>query len=422
MARVSSSWSAGSSSARAGSRRNIRRSSAADSAGTGTSARNRSGPGSGYRQVTSSAPAWAASASAVITSLVAGSRNSCPPGVRFCSKSSNTTSSRQPASRPATAASLGPSSVPGSVSTCPARASAAASAGSVIRGAAAAMAAAVAVIRAVGFHRPSCTAISQPSSRSREITRPASAVLPIPPIPVSTTPLAAPNSRTAPGSRRSTLIAVRSWARRPISIPTGSSRTDLPPAGTVAHRQRHRRGRRDRSAARRPRRPAGSPPRTPAAAPDPRRRGDRSSSARRRARASACPAVLPGRAASSWYRRRASTVAYPSVTGASIAITRSAPRSASPAAIACEADPPEHDDSTISGTGRPACRSACIRSCGRHRDRVAVLVLQLHRRGRPVRRQVQHMEHVPFQRLADLGQRGHLQDPHLRQRAAGHVR
>ena len=67
MVRISSRWSAGSSSARAGSRRNIRRSSAADSAGTGTSARNRSGPGSGYRQVTSSAPAWAASARVVMT-------------------------------------------------------------------------------------------------------------------------------------------------------------------------------------------------------------------------------------------------------------------------------------------------------------------------------------------------------------------
>ena len=48
------------------------------------------------------------------------------------------------------------------------------------------------------------------------------------------------------------------------------------------------------------------------------------------------------------------------MTGASIAITRSAPRPASPAASAPDpAAPPEHDDSTISGTTRPASCSAC---------------------------------------------------------------
>ena len=221
-------------------RRNIRRSSAGDNAGTGTWARNRSGPGSGYRQVTSSPPVSAASARTSMTSLTAGSRKSCPPEVRFCSKSSNTTSSRHSRSSAATAASFGPSSLPGSASSPPASRSIAAWAGPVIGGRMPVMAAAVAVISAVGFHRPSCTAISQPSPRSRDTTRPATAVLPIPPIPVSTTPLAAPNSRTAPGVRRSTPIAARSCARRPISAPAGSSRTDVPVGRDRHHRQRHR--------------------------------------------------------------------------------------------------------------------------------------------------------------------------------------
>ena len=58
------------------------------------------------------------------------------------------------------------------------------------------------------------------------MTCPATAVLPIP-IPVSCTPLAAPYRRSASSVRRSTLMVVRSWARRPISLPTGSSRRAL---------------------------------------------------------------------------------------------------------------------------------------------------------------------------------------------------
>ncbi|HXP21956.1 MAG TPA: hypothetical protein VN840_20105 [Streptosporangiaceae bacterium] len=51
---------------------------------------------------------------------------------------------------------------------------------------------------------------------------------------MSTTPLAAPNRRTASCVWRSTAVAVRSSARRPISAPIGRSRTSLPPGGVVS--------------------------------------------------------------------------------------------------------------------------------------------------------------------------------------------
>ena len=150
---------------------------------------------------------------------------------------------------------------------------------------------AVAAIRAVGFHRPSCTAISQPSSRSRDITRPASAVLPIPPIPVSTTPLAAPNRRPR-RVRRRTPIAARIWARRPISAPIGRSRTSLPPGGVVAMVSGHLRGAGSTSG---PSLPAASRVATPySGAGAVLVERECCSSARYRARASACPAGGPG--------------------------------------------------------------------------------------------------------------------------------
>ena len=232
MVRIKSRRCPGSRSRSAGSRKNIRRSSVGDSGGTATGTRNRSGPGTGYRQVTSSAPGSAAAASPVSASPVAGSRNASPPTVRFCSKSSSTTSSRTLPSSWRITSSFGTSSRPGSASMAAAAPSS--PAGSAAVPAAARTACPALPISAAGLHRPSCTATSQPSSASRAITRPASAVLPIPPTPVSTTPVAAPKASTARPVRRSTPAASRSSARRPISSPTGSSRTPRPPGRLVA--------------------------------------------------------------------------------------------------------------------------------------------------------------------------------------------
>ena len=116
------------------------------------------------------------------------------------------------------------------------------------------------IFTALHADQPKC------SLASRAMIRPASAVLPIPPIPVSATPLAAPNRRTAVGSRRSTRIAVRSRARRPISTPTGSLCTDpAAPPTCVATVRAALLEPQDRSEARHP--PGGaaaSPPHTPA--------------------------------------------------------------------------------------------------------------------------------------------------------------
>jgi len=58
---------------------------------------------------------------------------------------------------------------------------------------------------------------------------------------------------------------------------------------------------------------------------------------------------------------------------------------------------------------------------GRDLGRRAVLVLQLHRRGRPVCVQVQHVVRVIGKRLPDGRQRGHLQDTHLGAGVPGHA-
>ena len=283
MVRISSRRSSASRSRRAGRRRNSRRSSAGDSGGIGTGARNRSGPGSGYRQVTSSAPVSAASASAVITSSIAGSRNVVPAGGQVLLE---VVEDHQ---QPQAAQQAGDRGQLRARHRCRDRSSSARHGAQDIGLARVGDSGqrrrrwrwAVAAIRAVGFHRPSCTAISQPSSRSRDDhppgqrrscrsrrSRSASPRWP----PRTARPLAA--------VRRSTPIAVRIWARRPISVAHRQVPHQLAARRRRRRRQRHLPGRRVDQRPVRARGQQRRPPRTPAAAAGPCSRCDRSSSAR----------------------------------------------------------------------------------------------------------------------------------------------
>ena len=60
------------------------------------------------------------------------------------------------------------------------------------------------------------------------MARPARAVLPMPPTPVSATPAQSPTRSRSAGVPRSAAIVVRRSARRPIRAPTGSSLTPVP--------------------------------------------------------------------------------------------------------------------------------------------------------------------------------------------------
>ena len=332
---------------------------------------------------------------------VAGSRKSCPPGVRFCSKSSNTTSSRQRRSSPATAASLGPSSLPGSVSS-PAGPAAAASAVPVPGRAA---------VDGVGgggdqgggvppalVHGDQPAVFAQPG---RSPARPARSCR-------------SRRSRSAPPRRppRTRRTAAGVPAQHPHRGPQLGAAADQRPGRQFPHRPAARRqlvttvsgiaGAAGSTSGPSP--PAASSVATPYSGSGTRSLSSRarSSSARRRARASACPTAVSG-------------------PGGQLLVQAAGQDRGVPVG-----DRGQHRDHPVRAPldqpGRHRMRRRPARARrqhdqrhrparlpqrlhqvpGGHRDRAAVLILQLHRGRRPVRRQVQHVEHIPLQRLADL--------------------